>query len=132
MAINYICPHCQGCISLDDNVIFSVRTEAFKVGLISLHAELGNYSVNKNSLFDYAEGEELDFFCPVCHADLASGFHGKLARIIMVDESGTSFDIHFSRRAGEKSTYKIIGETMEIFGDDSAEYIDFINLSMNF
>jgi hypothetical protein len=132
MAINYICPHCKGCISLEDGVIFSVRTQDYVVGLISLQAELGNYAIKKNPMFDFKEGEELDFFCPVCHADLASGLHGNLAKIIMVDEKGTAFDIYFSRRAGEKSTYKVVGETMEIFGDDSAEYIDFINLSMNF
>ncbi|MCB0806353.1 MAG: hypothetical protein KDC05_11185 [Bacteroidales bacterium] len=132
MAINYLCPHCKGYISLNDAVVFSVKASGNKRGLISLKTELGNYAVDKNPEFDFHEGEELDFYCPICHTELASDVHGKLARIIMVDENKTEFDILFSRRAGQKSTYKIIGETMEIFGDDSAEYIDFINLSMNF
>jgi len=50
----------------------------------------------------------------------------------MIDENNDQYEIFFSRVAGEQSTYKIIGETMEIYGDDSAEYLDFINLSMNF
>jgi hypothetical protein len=50
----------------------------------------------------------------------------------MIDEDKREFEILFSKVAGEKSTFKIIGETMEIFGDDSAEYLDYINLSMNF
>jgi len=132
MAINYLCPHCKGYISLNEGVVFSVRSLDFKAGLITLHPELGNYSVTKNPEFEIEPGEELEFFCPICHANLASEKHGNLAKIVMLDDHKKEFEILFSRRAGQKSTYKIIGETMEIFGDDSAEYIDFINLSMNF
>jgi hypothetical protein len=112
--------------------MFSVRTPDQQSGIISLHAELGNYSVMKNPEFEFREGDALDFFCPICHTPLASGFHKNLARIIMIDEDKREFEILFSKVAGEKSTFKIIGETMEIFGDDSAEYLDYINLSMNF
>jgi len=132
MNINYRCPHCHGYLALNDSVFFSVRTPDQKVGLISLHSDLGDYSVNKNPEFEYREGDALDFYCPICHTALASGFHKNLAKIIMVDEENREFEILFSRVAGEKSTFKIIGETMEIFGDDSAEYLDYINLSMNF
>jgi len=132
MNINYLCPHCKGYISLDDAVIFSIKSADGKRGIIALRTELGNYAVSKNPEFEYETGEEFDFYCPICHTELASHKHGNLARIIMIDENKTEFEILFSRRAGQKSTFKIIGETMEIFGDDSAEYIDFINLSMNF
>jgi hypothetical protein len=131
MAINYLCPHCKGYISFNDDVVFSVRTSDYKVGLISLHSQLGNYGIKRNPEFEFQDGDELEFFCPICHSELASGIHGNLAKIIMIDENNNEFDILFSRRAGQKSTYKIIGETMQIFGDDSAEYIDFINLSTN-
>jgi hypothetical protein len=130
--MKYICPHCKGYIALNDHIFFSVRTPDFKVGLISLHSEIGNYSVEKDTGFDYSVGDKLDFYCPICHAELAADIHDQLARIIMIDENNNEFEILFSRVAGEKSTYKIIGETMEIFGDDSAEYLDFLNLSMNF
>ncbi|OQX75214.1 MAG: hypothetical protein B6D61_10830 [Bacteroidetes bacterium 4484_249] len=102
------------------------------MGLISLHPEIGDYSVRKHPDFEFQEGDQLDFFCPVCHAELASDVHEKLAKVIMIDSNKNEFDILFSRVAGEKSTFKIVGETMEIFGDDSAEYLDFVNLSMNF
>lgn len=102
------------------------------MGLISLHPELGNYTVNKHPEFEYDEGDELEFYCPICHKDLTSGVHGNLVKIIMVDENKNEFEVLYSKKAGQKSTYKIIGETMEIFGDDSAEYIDYINLSLNF
>ncbi|MCF8368754.1 MAG: hypothetical protein K9G76_06900 [Bacteroidales bacterium] len=132
MNINYICPHCNGYLSLNDCVIFSVRTAEFKVGLISLHPDLGNYTIKKHPGFEFDEGQELEFFCPICHSELDSDVHKRLARIIMIDENLNEFVVLFSRIAGEESTYKIIGETMEIFGDDSAEYIDFINLSTIF
>jgi len=132
MSINYQCPHCKGYIALDGCLLFSVRTPDHTVGLISLHIELGNYAVNKNPGFEYREGDHLDFYCPICHTELASEVHKRLAKIIMIDENGKEFDILFSRVAGQKSTFKIIGETMEIYGDDSAEYLDYINLSMNF
>lgn len=132
MALYYLCPHCHGCISLDEKIIFSVRTPDFKVGLISLQTELGKYSVHKHNGFEFDEGDELDFYCPICHAELASTVHANLAHVVMIDEKNNQFEIYFSKTAGKKSTYKVIGETMEIYGDDSAEYIDFINLSMNF
>ena len=132
MSLSYLCPHCKGYLAIDDCVLFSVYTPDHKSGLISLHSELGNYSVKKNPGFNYNEGDELDLFCPICHIRLASEFHDKLARVIMIDENNDQYEIFFSRVAGEQSTYKIIGETMEIYGDDSAEYLDFINLSMNF
>jgi len=132
MALDYMCPHCKGFISLDECLIFSVRTKEHRVGLISLHPELGNYSIKKHHGFDFQEGEDLDFYCPICHAELASKLHRNLAKIIMIDENHNEFEILFSKTAGEQSTYKTEGETMEIFGDDSAEYIDFINLSSIF
>jgi len=132
MSINYQCPHCKGYLNVNDYILFSVRTPDRKVGLISLHNELGNYTVQKHPEFEYKEGDQLDFYCPICHAGLASEVHEKLAKIIMIDEENSEFEILFSRVAGQKSTYKIVGETMKIYGDDSAEYLDFLNLSMNF
>ena len=110
-------------------MIFSIRTPDLKSGIISLHTELGNYSIKKNSEFEISTGDHLDFYCPICHAELASEVHQNLAKIIMIDEANREFEILFSRVLGERTTFKIVGETMEIFGDDSAEYLDFINLS---
>jgi len=132
MSLNYQCPHCNGYLAINGCVIFSIRTLDLKSGIISLHTELGNYLIKKNPQFDIKEGDFLDFYCPICHAALASEVHDNLAKIIMIDEENREFEILFSRVVGEKTTFKIIGETMEIFGDDSAEYLDFINLSLNY
>lgn len=132
MRINYLCPHCKGNIALNNEVVFSVKAPDDKVGLISLHSELGNYAINRNPEFKFNEGDYLDFYCPICHTELASDIHKTLAKVIMIDDVGNEFEILFSQKVGEKTTYKIVGETMEIYGDDSAEYLDFINLSMNY
>ncbi|MBN1338135.1 MAG: hypothetical protein JXA03_02365 [Bacteroidales bacterium] len=131
MNINYKCPHCNAYINLEDCLIFSVQSQNGKSGLIALHPELGNYTAQANPAFNFSAGETVEFFCPVCHTSLTSPVHKNLSKIIMIDENEREFTILFSKKAGEKSTYKIIGETMEIFGDDSAEYHDFIRLSMN-
>jgi len=132
MSLSYLCPHCKGYLAVEDCVLLSVKTPDHKNGLISLHSEIGNYSVKKNPAFKYNQGDKLDLYCPICHVELASDVHKKLAKIIMIDENGNEYEVFFSNIAGEQSTYKIIGETMQIYGDDSAEYLDFINLSMNF
>lgn len=132
MKIHYKCPFCDGFIDMDGDVIFGARNEEGEMGLIALHQRLGDYTVKTGHEFYFKEGGKVDFYCPICHADLKSKVHNNLALIRMVDEKKNEFSILFSQVAGEKSTYKIIGETMDIFGDDSAEYLDFINLSMNF
>lgn len=132
MDLDYKCPHCKGFLSLDGCVVFSVRTPDFRVGLISLNPEIGNYGIKKHRHFEFDTGDELDFYCPICHAELNSKAHNNLAKIIMIDDKFNEFEILFSKKAGEQSTFKIEGETMDIFGDDSAEYIDFINLSSVF
>ena len=130
--MEYLCPKCNGHLTLEDSVIFSVKTSSNKRGLISLHSEIGNYSVKKHPDFLFKDGDHLDFFCPICNTKLASEIYDKLARIIMIDDQNNEFEVLFSQVAGKKSTFKIVGETMETYGDDSAEYIDFVNLSMNF
>ncbi|MCD4744922.1 MAG: hypothetical protein K8R58_01330, partial [Bacteroidales bacterium] len=114
MIVNYLCPHCKAYLNIGENVIFSVKTKDNKLGLISLHPQIGNYTVIQNPLFHYKEGEQLNFFCPICHTELASKVTDKLVRVLMKDENNKEFEILFSQIAGQKSTYKIIGKTMEI------------------
>jgi len=44
----------------------------------------------------------------------------------MRDENGLEYEIHFSRIAGQHCTYKIIGETVEIYGEDATYYLDLL------
>ncbi len=131
MNLNYLCPICNSYINLGNWLLFSVKTSGGHTGIIALDTEIGNYDVVRNDNLDYLHGDKLDFFCPVCHEALSSERHSSLAKIIMEDEHKNRFEILFSQVAGKKSTYKITGATMEMYGDDSAEYLDFLNLSLN-
>ncbi len=127
MAIDFKCPHCSNLLNVGENIVFSARNKWGKAGLIMLHPDIGNYSVLKHPEFEIQEGEMLDFYCLYCNKQLLSERNKNLAKILMMDENGLEYEIHFSRIAGQHSTYKIIGENYEIFGEDATEYLDLLN-----
>ncbi len=127
MSEQYICPSCKGHLNVAGNVVFSTENSKGQKGLILLHPELGNYKVINNPEFKFKDGEILQFFCPICHAKLAGEKHENLAKILLIDEE-KEYHIYFSQKAGEKSTYKIIGDKMEIFGKDSHLYLDILSM----
>ncbi|MFC2103866.1 hypothetical protein ACFLS4_00760 [Bacteroidota bacterium] len=129
MKQNFICPRCKGYLNVADHVILSAESKKGNTGLILFNAELGNYTTEKNPNFQTKEGEKYEFFCPLCKKKLAADIHDNLSHVIMIDEDMNEFQILFSKIAGEKSTYKIVGESTEIYGDHHSNYIDFINLS---
>ncbi|MFP4019875.1 MAG: hypothetical protein ACLFUH_11565 [Bacteroidales bacterium] len=129
MTNEFICPHCSSYLNVADNVIFSVESEDGSQGLLLLHPDIGNYSIATNPHFKIEEGKKYEFYCPVCNAELASEINKNLSRVIMKDPKNNEYEVLFSKIAGEKSTYTIVGENVNIHGDDSANYIDFVNLS---
>lgn len=132
MDYDFLCPKCKGHLRVGNNIIFTTKTKKWKGGLILMHPELGNYKFEHHPSFSFEEGQQIDFYCPICMDKLTSKRHDNLAKVIMRDENRVECEILFSRIAGEKSTYKIIGETMEVFGEQSSTYIDYINLSQMF
>ena len=129
MKTTYLCPKCRACINVAGNIVFSVKNGDNNEGLLLLHPNLGNYEAVHHESFRLEDGELSHFRCPACHASLHIGGGENLAKVIMIDESEQEYEIVFSRIWGEKSTHKIQGENVELFGDDSAKYVDFINLS---
>lgn len=129
MKKNFVCPRCKGFLNVGDKIVLGANSASGKSGLIFFNPEIGNYSTEMNPGFDVAPGEKVDFFCPICQKKLSSEIHDNLSRLLMIDENQKSFEILFSKISGEKSTYKIIGESVESFGDHHSNYIDFVNLS---
>ncbi|NOQ25795.1 MAG: hypothetical protein GQ564_10580 [Bacteroidales bacterium] len=127
---NFICPKCKGYLNVGESIVLSAETKTGAKGLIYFSPEIGNYTIKKNTNFVIEEGEKHDFFCPLCQRKLAADIHDNLSHIIMIDKDKNEYQILFSKIAGEKSTYKIIGESYEIFGDQKSSYLDFINLSL--
>ena len=130
MENNYLCPECRAYLNACDKIIFGAKKENNQFGVILLHKELGNYSVEQHPEFKTDKGERVQFFCPACHANLTTDINKNLAHVVLQEKDGKEFDIYFSQIAGEKLTYQIVGETMKVYGDDSDNYLDFFSLSM--
>jgi rubredoxin len=126
--VNYLCPDCRSYLRVWNNVIFSVKScTEDKKGLLLLNPELGNYEFISHPKVDFKEMDCLEFFCPVCGANLqATEVNPKLARVIMIDADQKEYAIYFSRLRGEESTFKISnGDIVEKYGKDSSSYVDY-------
>ncbi len=123
MKNDYKCPYCRGILKAKNSVILSARKQNGERGLILLSPQIGNYSVRKHSSFSLTEGERLDLYCPICHANLmAQNYHENLARLVRIDEFGEESIILFSEIVGEHCTFIIQGKKVERYGDDSTNY----------
>jgi predicted RNA-binding Zn-ribbon protein involved in translation (DUF1610 family) len=127
MRTDFICPGCANILNVGENVVFSTKSMWGKEGLILLHPELGNYTLVKHPAFEVSKGELLDFYCPYCGKKLQSDRHENLVMVLIHDDSGNEGEVHFSRVSGQHSTYKIVGQNMEIFGEDASDYYNFIS-----
>ena len=129
METNFLCPKCDGLLNVGGNIVFATKNSKGKCGLVFLHQQLGNYTVTTNSGFEYDEGEQLEFHCPMCHARLRSTMHSNLAMITMKGKTEKEYKVFFSEVAGEKSTYVLVGDNVDIYGKDANQYINFFNLA---
>lgn len=129
MTNQFICPGCRSHLNVGEDLIFAAESEDGRKGLILLHAELGNYVVRHNPHYDIPAGMKFEFFCPVCKTPLATDLNKNLSRVLMVDPGNKEYEVFFSKIAGEKSTYCLVGESVNIYGDDAGNYVDFVNLS---
>jgi uncharacterized protein YbaR (Trm112 family) len=125
MAKDFICPYCKGNLNIEDEILLAVRNHDAKRGLISLSPEIGKYETKTHPSFSLSQGEHNDFFCPICHANLAAlEFNENLAKVLMMDENKQVYEILFSGIEGEHCTYKIHNHDIESFGEDSQTYMN--------
>lgn len=123
MKNDYVCPFCKGHLKVKNSVIFSARKPDGERGILLLSPELGNYSVRKHHTFKMEDGDKIDLYCPICHANLmAQNYNNNLARIINIDEHGNENIILISEIVGERCTYVIHGKQVDRFGDDEPNY----------
>lgn len=127
MENRFLCPSCRTDLKIKNSVIFSAQTEKGVKGLVLFSPKLGNYSILHVPAFTYAEGEHIDFFCPVCHANLGvPKIRKDLAEVLMIDNKQVEFTIIFSQIAGKQCTIKMKENIiMESYGDDSDEFSNF-------
>lgn len=125
---NYLCPCCKSYLKVWNNIIFSVKSyKDSKRGILLLNPELGNYSVISHASLVFDEGEIVEFFCPVCQADLtAKDININLVRILMLDEKNNELDVYFSKTCGEHSTFRIDkNNIVEKYGEDTSAYVNY-------
>ncbi len=128
MKMDYICPACGGHLLINDKLILSAKHEGETGMLILMNPEIGNYQTTHHQSHMIEEGSKFDFFCPICHHKLSSQLNENLVMVHVTDQNDKHFELHFSRIAGQKSTYTIMGKSVETFGIDAPHYLDFINL----
>ena len=124
MRTDFICPKCNGHLLVGDKIIFTAITKKDKrLGVILLSPDVGDYTSIVHPTFKIEEGEEVDFFCPICHGSLAAtDVDEKLVKIIMIDKNSDKYEIYFSGVTGEHCTYKISENKIEKFGEASEKY----------
>jgi hypothetical protein len=115
MKMDYICPS-------------SAQHEGETGMLILMNPEIGNYHTIHHPSHAIEDGSKFDFFCPVCHHKLSSQLNENLVMVQVIDQNDKMFELHFSRIAGQKCTYTIMGKSVETFGIDAPHYLDFMNL----
>jgi rubredoxin len=133
MKENFLCPKCNAHLRVGDNVVFYVISKkSNNKGLIMLNPDLGDYTITSHPEVKFEKGEYVEFYCPVCHANLAaSKINSNLVRVIMIDEvTGAKSDVYFSKVVGEKSTFRITDNRLiEKYGEDAHLYSNLFDLS---
>jgi hypothetical protein len=122
MENDFLCPKCRSLLNISDKIVLSVRLMNKQNGLLLFEKILGDYTVKKQDVLLYKNGDLVEFYCPICHESLHSTLHENLVKLIMVDPDDNESEIYFSRIAGEKATYRIFQNKLEVFGKDQANY----------
>ncbi|MDD2278271.1 MAG: hypothetical protein PHD06_01935 [Bacteroidales bacterium] len=131
MKTNFFCPKCQGYLSVADKVVFAIKKKGLDGGLLLLSPNLGEYTYEYHPSIELIEGEEIDFFCPMCGYDLTLEGVKKLARVKMQIDDKETFWVVFSKKKGERCTYKISdGGEKESFGEHSGLNIDILSINL--
>lgn len=126
------CPHCHSQLFVNERIILSARADSGQRGLVLLTPDLGDYRALKHPDFNIEPGEHVDFFCPVCHANLIVEKEGKKFTRIMMLDVGEEFEVMFSQIAGEKATYVVGEKTIKTYGSDADEKTNFWGASPNY
>lgn len=131
MKTHFFCPKCRGYLSVGNRVIFTIKKKGWSGGLLLLSPELGDYTYEHHTSFEIDSGEQLEFHCPICNFDFSVEGTENLARVLMREGDGEEFYVVFSKKEGERSTYKLSEvQIEEVWGEHAAQNIDFISAAL--
>lgn len=121
----FSCPKCKGQLKINGKIIFSTKTLDNRMGLILMDPQFGVYDYLHDPNFEFIKGELVDFYCPICHANLKHDEkHSNLAMIHAQYEKDEIVEVLFSRKVGEHCTFTIKGNEIKSYGKDSGLYFD--------
>jgi uncharacterized protein YbaR (Trm112 family) len=128
MANDFLCPSCKGQLRVSNRIIVSAKASDRK-GLLLLTPTLGDYRFDTHPSFELKENELLEVHCPICSASLtAAEVHKNLAKVLMVDEENKESEVIFCRVVGQHCTFRVEGESVEHFGEDFKQYVNFFGV----
>ena len=124
---DYLCPKCKGHLNVGDQLVFATTTKKRHKGLLLLSPKVGEYNYQHHDKFSLEDGELVDFSCPICQSDLTSNERKDHAMIWMVGvEDNMEYDLYFSRVKGNRSTYVVAQDNVEMFGEDAMDFDDLL------
>jgi hypothetical protein len=123
MKRTYFCPKCRATLNPSVKLILTMA-KGRRRSLILLSPKPGDYSVILPGDFTLRDGDEVEFFCPVCGASLRSEASAHLTELGFRLEDGTKGRVNFSRKFGEHATYFVTREQVRSYGENAAIYGD--------
>jgi hypothetical protein len=119
----------MGFLNVNEKLVFAVKKKNGSLGLVKLSPQLGDYSLAHHPEFDMAEGEQLDFHCPMCSHDLSVEGAENFARVLLREDDKEYFVV-FSKIRGELCTFKMSDKKIEAaFGAHANKHLDFVSAS---
>jgi hypothetical protein len=119
----YFCLECRATLNPDVKLILTMA-KCRRRSLILLSPRPGHYSIILPDDVSLRAGEEVEFFCPACGANLRSEINEHLTEIGFRLEDGTKGRVNFSRKYGEHATYFVTKEQVRSYGENAAIYGD--------
>ena len=96
--------------------------------VIFLDTELGNYERTTHPEFKLNEGEEYNFYCPVCHFKLNKEDKPNLVMLHMTDNDGKECEINISNIIGEQFTFQIKDKEVRAYGPHAELYKKYLDV----
>jgi len=127
----YHCPKCRKSLTNDKKVILHFKkSSADNFSDIFLAPEPGNYEFYTVPPTNFQKGDRVVFYCPKCHTDLTSKKDNKFAELKMKVNDFIYFEALFSIVYGDKRTYIITENDIDVYGEANYEDIPFPDLSI--
>ncbi|GAB4376199.1 MAG: hypothetical protein Kow0062_16150 [Acidobacteriota bacterium] len=119
----YYCPKCQATLNPNVKIILSAR-KGTRQGLVLLSPRPGEYDAIAAEELALEPGDKVEFFCPLCRADLTSRADDNLAELGYRGDRGEEGRVDFSRIFGEHATYFVSKGEVRSFGAHASHYSD--------